>query len=150
MRYFSDVKMDNGDINIYDYLDRIESAVAMCASVGLHLQPSQINLHYREGLHPTLRKTADENYAAIDDVQQLTQALRSHIRCNPKLYISNANSNKAPPVSTATSTKAPNPKLPRVEDPETLKLCREQGICLAWTARRQCRYADNCKYKHSD
>ncbi|KAF4735940.1 hypothetical protein FOZ63_020844, partial [Perkinsus olseni] len=83
MRYFSEVKMATGDNDVYDYLDRIESAVAMCSSVGLHLQPSQVNLHYREGLNSTLRKTADENYSAIDDVQQLTQALRSHIRCNP-------------------------------------------------------------------
>ncbi|KAF4685592.1 hypothetical protein FOZ60_006367 [Perkinsus olseni] len=54
------------------------------------------------------------------------------------------------PASTTTAPKAPIPKQPRVEDPETIKLCREQGICLAWTARKQCRYADNCKYKHDE
>ncbi|KAF4648261.1 hypothetical protein FOL47_003505, partial [Perkinsus chesapeaki] len=141
LRYFTEVAMDDGDNDIYGYLDRIESAVTMCESVGLHLQPSQINEHYREGLNSTLKCTASQNYSAIEDIQQLTQSLRSHIRCNPNIYNPNKTTNIHNNPTRATTATAPpqasKPKVQRVEDPALVKLCREQGVCLAWTARKQ-------------
>ncbi|KAF4665320.1 hypothetical protein FOZ61_011045, partial [Perkinsus olseni] len=153
------VTMEPNDTDIYAYLDKLESAVAMCQSVGLFLQPSQVNIHYRQGLNSTLRAIADQHYPAIDDVQLLTQSLRSHVRRNPDLFKQATTNSK--PTTTTTTTKSVQPsttggssttKLPlvRVEDPTTIKLCKEQGICLAWTARKQCRHGDSCKYKHAE
>ncbi|KAF4752215.1 hypothetical protein FOZ63_026231, partial [Perkinsus olseni] len=159
MLFLNKVTMEPNDTDIYTYLDKLESAVAMCQSVGLFLQPSQVNIHYRQGLNSTLRAIADQHYPAIDDVQLLTQSLRSHVRRNPDLFKQAPTNSK--PTTTTTPTKSVQPsttggssttKLPlvRVEDPTTIKLCKEQGICLAWTARKQCRHGDSCKYKHAE
>ncbi|KAF4650511.1 hypothetical protein FOL47_001100, partial [Perkinsus chesapeaki] len=110
----------------------LESAIAMCHSVGLFLQPSQINTQYRKGLNPTLQKVADELYASVADVQFSTTTT---VKPSPTTSTPTNPTTSTPSSSTlSTTSKAP---IARVEDPVTIKLCREQHICLAWTARKQ-------------
>ncbi|KAF4647125.1 hypothetical protein FOL46_004653, partial [Perkinsus olseni] len=104
MLFLNKVTMEPNDTDIYAYLDKLESAVAMCQSVGLFLQPSQVNIHYRQGLNSTLRAIADQHYPAIDDVQLLTQSLRSHVRRNPDLFKQATTNSK--PTTTTTTTKS--------------------------------------------
>ncbi|KAF4714965.1 hypothetical protein FOZ62_027513, partial [Perkinsus olseni] len=36
----------------------------------------------------------------------------------------------------------------RLEDPELIRLCKEQGVCMAFTARGSCKLGQQCQYKH--
>ncbi|KAF4650643.1 hypothetical protein FOL47_001002, partial [Perkinsus chesapeaki] len=60
--------------------------------------------------------------------------------------ISPASTTAQLPASASQSSSALDSR--RLEDPTLIRLCREQGVCMAFTARGACKQDAQCPYKH--